>query len=116
MYGSANRDERQFPRPGHRPRAPQHEDPCRVGRGAHACPGSLLASTEARIALETLLTRLEEIELGTASEALPYVPSYVARGVLGLPLKFTANRAPDRRHRRRVRLTYPTEPSGRSDS
>ena len=91
VYGSANRDERQFAQPEDidlgRTNARTH---VAFGRGAHACPGSLLARTEGRIALETLLSRLDDIELGAAAEALAYVPSYVARGVLGLPLRFTA--------------------------
>ena len=63
VYGSANRDERQFPQPEDvdlgRPNARTH---VAFGRGAHACPGSLLAPTEARIALETLLTRLDGVK------------------------------------------------------
>jgi cytochrome P450 len=95
VYGAANRDERQFPRPDiidlDRDNARAH---VAFGRGAHACPGSLLARTEGRIALEALLTRLEKIELAIAPEELLYVPSYCARGVLGLPLRFTAARRP----------------------
>lgn len=91
VYGAANRDERQFVRPDavdlERDNTKTH---VAFGRGAHGCPGSLLARTEARIALETLLTRLEHIELAVAPDALLYVPSYVARGVLGLPLRFRA--------------------------
>lgn len=93
VYGSANRDERQFPHSTEvdlgRGNARTH---VAFGRGAHACPGSLLARTEGRIALETLLTRLDQIELAAEADALAYVPSYVARGVLGLPLRFTPTR------------------------
>lgn len=93
VYGAANRDERQYPHPTEvdldRANARTH---VAFGRGAHACPGSLLARTEGRIALETLLTRLDEIELAAEATALAYVPSYVARGVLGLPLRFTPTR------------------------
>ena len=93
VYGSANRDERQFPQAEDvdlaRGNAKTH---VAFGRGAHACPGSLLARTEGRVALETLLTRLDDIELATDADALAYVPSYVARGVLGLPLRFAPSR------------------------
>jgi cytochrome P450 len=84
------RDDRQFPSADAvdfgRDNARTH---VAFGRGAHACPGSLLARTEARISLEALLTRLDDIRLATTPEELIYVPSYVARGVLGLPLSFT---------------------------
>lgn len=91
VYAAGNRDERQFASPDAidlgRDNARAH---LAFGRGAHGCPGSLLARTEARIALTTLLTRLDDIELAVAPESLAYVPSYVARGVLGLPLRFRA--------------------------
>jgi cytochrome P450 len=90
VFGAANRDERHFPDADAvdfgRDNARTH---VAFGRGAHACPGSLLARTEARISLEALLTRLDDIRLATSAEELVYVPSYVARGVLGLPLSFT---------------------------
>jgi cytochrome P450 len=91
LYGAANRDPRQFPAPDEldlaRPNARAH---LAFGRGAHGCPGSQLARTEARIALETLLARFPSIELAADATSLPYVPSYIARGVLHLPLRVTA--------------------------
>jgi cytochrome P450 len=98
VYGSGNRDERQFARPDaidlDRDNARAH---LAFGRGAHGCPGSLLARTEARIALETLLARLDDIQLAVSPGSLPYVPSYVARGVLRLPLRFRAAGVPQQR-------------------
>lgn len=88
--GSADRDERQFSEADHldlsRPNARRH---MAFGRGAHACVGSLLARAEARIALEALLARLDDIELVVDPDDLDYVPSVVARGLVSLPLRFT---------------------------
>lgn len=61
---SANRDERCFSDPNEfrldraRPR-----DHVAFGAGPHVCPGAFLARMEARVALETLLDRVERIEL-----------------------------------------------------
>jgi cytochrome P450 len=98
VYGAGNRDDRQFASPEvvdlGRDNARAHLS---FGRGAHGCPGSSLARTEARIALETLLARLDDIQLAVPPELLPYVPSYVARGVLRLPLRFRAARVSQQR-------------------
>ena len=61
---SANRDERCFDAPNEfrldrtRPR-----DHVGFGAGPHICPGAFLARMEAKVALETLLDRVERIEL-----------------------------------------------------
>jgi len=61
---SANRDERCFDAPDvfrldrERPR-----DHVAFGAGPHVCPGAFLARMEARVALETLLERVERMEL-----------------------------------------------------
>jgi cytochrome P450 len=61
---SANRDERFFEDPNSfrldraRPR-----DHVAFGAGPHVCPGAFLARMEAKVALETLLDRVERIEL-----------------------------------------------------
>jgi cytochrome P450 len=94
VFGAANRDERQLSNGEQldlsRSEARKH---FAFGRGVHACVGSELARTEARIALETLLRRLDLIELATSEDALHYIPSYVARGIVSLPLRFSVRGA-----------------------
>ena len=61
---SANRDERCISEPDQfrldRPRPREH---VAFGAGPHVCPGAFLARMEAKVALETLLDRVERIEL-----------------------------------------------------
>lgn len=88
MNGAANRDPRVF------------EDPDRFdakrsnarrniafGHGEHFCPGASLARTEARIRIERLLARLDDLQL-VDPDALSYVPSFIIRGLQDLPLRF----------------------------
>lgn len=62
MWGAANQDARQFENPREfdmrRPHVKKH---LAFGHGPHFCVGSAVALTEARIAFETLLRRLEDI-------------------------------------------------------
>jgi cytochrome P450 len=65
LYGSANRDERQFDDPTRfditRANASEHLG---LGFGTHSCPGGNLARMEMRALLEALLPRVERFELG----------------------------------------------------
>lgn len=66
LYGiaSANRDERVFERPDEFRLDRAHpRDHLAFGAGPHICPGAFLARMEAKVALETLLDRVERIEL-----------------------------------------------------
>jgi cytochrome P450 len=69
LYGSANRDERQFADPARfditRANASEHLG---LGFGAHSCPGGNLARLELRALLTALLPRVERFEL---VEAVP---------------------------------------------
>ena len=64
LYGSANRDERQFADPSRfditRANASEHLG---LGFGTHSCPGGNLARMEMRALLEALLPRVERFEL-----------------------------------------------------
>jgi cytochrome P450 len=66
------------------------------GRGIHACPGQALARTEARVSLNRLLDRLDDIRLAEAEHGPPgslqyhYNPSFMLRGLQALHLEFTA--------------------------
>jgi len=77
-YGSANRDEEQFPdaecfdidRPAQEHVAFSH--------GIHYCLGASLARLEARVAFETLFSRCRSLEL--AADSIPMVDSAILRG------------------------------------
>lgn len=86
--GSANRDEAEFPH-GDRldvTRAPRGH--LAFGNGLHFCLGAPLARLESRIAFETLLRRLPDLELAVAPEELAYQPSTIMRGLKALPIRF----------------------------
>jgi cytochrome P450 len=97
LYAAGNRD-------GDRFADPEAIDPCRdglmshlaFGHGEHFCLGAALARAEARIALEVLLDRLDDVRLadGIDLTQLDYEPSYVLHGLRRLPITFTADRAP----------------------
>ncbi len=79
LWGSANRDDRHFPRPDvldlDRPATRQH---LAFGRGMHFCAGSALARMEASAVLTRLLTGTSKIELD-GPDAARYVPSIFVR-------------------------------------
>jgi cytochrome P450 len=58
------------------------------GYGPHFCAGAELARLEARIAFETLLARLGEIEIDSEASDLTHVPSFAARGYRRIVLRF----------------------------
>ena len=90
VYASGNYDTSQFAEP-------DSVDPCRsnamkhlaFGHGEHYCLGAALARAEGRIAVETLLDRLDDIALAP-DEHLDYEPSYVLHGLKALRVTFTA--------------------------
>jgi cytochrome P450 len=88
MNGAANRDPRVFSDADRfdakRPNARRH---IAFGHGEHFCPGASLARAEARISFERLLGRLGDLELVDPG-ALSYAPSFLIRGLNGLPLRF----------------------------
>ena len=65
------------------------------GRGIHTCPGSPLARAEARISLERLLDRTEDIRISEAEHGPPearryhYMPTFILRGLTKLYVEFT---------------------------
>ena len=71
LYGSANRDERQFEDPARfditRSNASEH---LALGFGTHSCPGGNLARMEMRALLTALLPRVERFELGAVEPKL----------------------------------------------
>jgi len=96
LLGAANRDPRQFECPHEfqvdRANARQH---LAFGHGIHTCVGAPLARSEARIALERLFDRTNEIQLSENHHGPPddrrydYRPSTIIRGIRGLHLEYT---------------------------
>jgi cytochrome P450 len=67
------------------------------GRGIHSCPGGPLARVEARVALERLFDRTDDIRVSEAAHGpagarrYEYVPTYILRGVKELHVEVTPN-------------------------
>jgi cytochrome P450 len=89
MYGSGNRDNEQFPQGDQfdirRANAKEH---LAFGEGVHYCLGAPLARLEAKLAFETLFTRLRNIRLATDKNDLTHTPSFILRGLKALHLEF----------------------------
>lgn len=92
VYASGNYDESQFENP-------ENLDPCRrnamkhlsFGHGEHYCLGAALARAEGRIAVETLVDRLDNIRVAP-DQQLEFEPSYVLHGMKTLHLTFDKRR------------------------
>jgi cytochrome P450 len=95
MNGAANRDPRQFVDPAAfdvaRPNARRH---IAFGRGVHSCPGAPLARAEARVSIERILDRTNDIRLSeqhhgpVGERRFSYVPTFILRGLTELHLEF----------------------------
>jgi cytochrome P450 family 150 subfamily A5 len=93
--GAANRDPRRFPEPNEflvdRANARQH---LAFGHGIHTCPGAPLARAEARVSVERLLDRMDDITISEAQHGpadarrYEYAPTYILRGLTRLHLQF----------------------------
>ena len=90
MYGCANRDEAKYPDAD---RFNVERDNARTqlafGQGPHFCVGAALARSEARIAFELLLSRLNNIALAPVEEPTHRELSMTLRGLSHLHLTFT---------------------------
>jgi linalool 8-monooxygenase len=87
-YASANRDEDVYERPDEYDITRSFEqDHLGWGYGQHACPGALLARTNARTIWERILARFSDWELAGEPETFssPFI-----RGVLSLPISFSS--------------------------
>lgn len=87
-YGAGNHDASTFPEPKtfdlHRPNVKKHLG---FGGGPHFCVGSQLARTEARMAFETILQRMGDLQFGdTPGE--PMI-NWSTAGWHSLPITFT---------------------------
>ena len=87
---AANADPRQFPDPLcfdiHRPNLADH---LAFGLGRHFCMGSPLARPEARVALQTLFSRIPDLRADPTAE-LEFAPNFVVRSQLHQHVTWTA--------------------------
>ena len=90
MYGCANRDGAKYPNPD---MFNIERDNARTqlafGQGPHFCVGAALARSEARIAFELLLSRLNNIALASVDTPTHRELSMTLRGLTNLHLTFT---------------------------
>jgi len=87
LYGSANRDERQFPNPDTFDVMRNPRDHLAFGFGIHHCIGAPLARLEARIALDAFLRRFPGVQLSI--ERPEWIDSFVMRGPKSLGLQLS---------------------------
>jgi cytochrome P450 len=85
LYGSANRDERQFPNPDVFDVTRNPQEHLAFGFGIHYCIGAPLARLEARIAMDAFLRRFPKISL--RDQRREWIDSFVVRGPKSLPLE-----------------------------
>jgi cytochrome P450 len=82
-YGSANRDERQWPESEHFDITRDNTRQIAWGHGIHACIGQGLARAEGYAVLGALLRRVRRFEVGTA---VPHLNNLI-RGLDSLPVR-----------------------------
>ncbi|GAA0609013.1 cytochrome P450 [Sporichthya brevicatena] len=90
VYGSANRDEAQFPTPDEirLDRGAEGRRHLSFAQGPHFCLGAPLARAEARIALETLLARTRNLALAPDEDAGQWAPNLVQHNLTRLNVVF----------------------------
>ena len=86
LFGSANRDDRQFPDGERFDIFRDTQGHMGFGFGVHYCLGASLARLEATIALEALITRLPSLRRTDAK--LERFDSFLVRGPKSLPLRY----------------------------
>ncbi len=90
VLGAANHDPVQFDRADHLDITRQNNKHMGFGYGVHYCVGAPLARLEGRIAVNTLLRRVGELQLVGSVEELPQRDNNVVRGPKRLPVRYQA--------------------------
>jgi cytochrome P450 len=88
LFGSANRDERQFPHPDELDLARKPNRHLTFAHGPHFCLGSAIARAEAQIAVQTVVRRCVGLEL--ISDHADWQEGFSFRGLKQLPVRFKA--------------------------
>jgi hypothetical protein len=90
LFGSAGRDEREYPNPDRFDVHRRIERHLTFGHGIHYCLGAALARLEAQVTFEELFARMPEWEVDGEPRDLPRIRSYMVRGPAQLPLVWPA--------------------------
>jgi cytochrome P450 len=91
VYGAGNRDPEQFENPEvFQPTRKNAYQGIAFGAGRHFCPGQPLAKLEAKITLEEILARMENIRLKDKPEDIQFHDWFVVRGPNQLNIEFDA--------------------------
>ena len=89
MYASGNRDDAQF---ADAERLDISRDNARThlafGQGVHFCIGAALARLEARVALETILSKTRNLRFAASRNDFTHTPSFILRGLKRLNVEF----------------------------
>ena len=88
LFGSANRDEHQFPNPDELDLARKPNRHLTFAHGPHFCLGSAIARAEAQIAVQTVVQRCANLEL--VSDVADWQEGFSFRGLQQLPVRFEA--------------------------
>ncbi len=89
MLAAANRDPARFEDPERLDIGRKDNHHVAFGFGVHACLGQPLARLEAQVAFDTLARRVPNPALAT--DRLEWGPSFILRGLKGLPITFHAS-------------------------
>jgi cytochrome P450 len=89
LAGAANRDPEQFADPDRFDVTRTDVQPMSFGAGMRFCLGAILARIELRAAFSRLV-RLPDVRLAVTDDELVYQRSTMFRGLLSLPIRFTA--------------------------
>lgn len=87
---AANYDEKQFPEPATFDIERANGPHLALSHGIHFCLGAPLARLEGQVFFETLLRRLDDIQLAVPAETLAWKPSFLVHRLERLPVTFRA--------------------------
>ncbi len=88
LFGSANRDEDQFPEPERLNLARRPNRHLTFAHGPHFCLGAAIARAEAQIAVQTVVERCDGLEL--MNDSADWLEGFSFRGLKTLPVRFRA--------------------------